>query len=309
MKHLGHSAGPDNRKWTAVSCVVLSCLLILSDGGAVSDFGKVIPTKIGPLTAAGEDASYDRNTLYDYMDGGAEIYLAFDFRGVWARRYAGPGELEVTLDIYDMGSPEEAFGIFSSVREDPDAGIGQDSEYGYGLLRFRQGRYYVTVTANEEDEASGKAVLDVGKEVVKHLGPPGPAPEILACLPEPSLRPDRTSYFHANVSLNNRLFLSSENILQLVRDTDCVLAEYETGGAESAYLLLVRYPDEKRADEAKGTFLAAYLPEAGAEGPARTENGKWALAVQRKAWLSVVLEAPSADWAKELVSSIKFPKT
>jgi hypothetical protein len=309
MKRLGHPAGPDNRKRSTVSCVVLSCLLILSEGGTVSDFGKVIPTKIGPLTASGEDVSYDRNTLYDYMDGGAEVYLAFDFRSVWARRFAGPGELEVTLDIYDMGSPEEAFGIFSSAREDPDAGIGQDSEYGYGLLRFRQGRYFVTVTASEEDEASEKAVLDVGREVVKHLGPPGPAPDILACLPEPSLRPDRTSYFHANVSLNNRLFLSSDNILHLTRDTDCVLAEYETGGAEPARLLLVRYPDEIRAGEARRTFLAAYLPEAGAEGLARTENGKWALAAQRNEWLSVVLEAPSADWAKELVSSIKFPKT
>ena len=73
------------------------------------------------------------------MDGGAEVYLAFDFRRVFARKYAGPGGNELALDIYDMGSPEEAFGIFSCDRGTPAAGIGQDSEYGFGLLRFQSG--------------------------------------------------------------------------------------------------------------------------------------------------------------------------
>ncbi len=274
----------------------------------MEDFGRSIPKTIGAWQAAGKDQLYNRETLYDYMDGGAEVYLAFDFRQVWARKYAGPGGGELTLDIYDMGSPEEAFGIFSCDREDPGAGIGQGSEYGFGLLRFHQGRFFVTVMTAEEGEDAGKAVLDIGRAVAKELGPPGPGPDMVGYLPRDSLRPDRTSYFHANVNLNNRYFVASENILGLDRSTDCVFAEYETASDKPGYLLLVRYPAEERAVAARRSFLASYAPEAGPEGLVQTENKKWASAVVRGRYLIIVFESPSPDWARKLGSSINIPE-
>ncbi len=49
--------------------------------------------------------------IFDYMDGGAEVYLAFDFQRVFARKYAGPGGLELGLDIYDMRPTLAAKGL------------------------------------------------------------------------------------------------------------------------------------------------------------------------------------------------------
>lgn len=289
---------------------------ILPAGGAVTDFGQSIPKTVGAWEAREADHVYDRTTLYDYMDGGAEVFLAFDFREVWTRRYTGPqggakGEgRELTLDIYDMGSPAEAFGIFSCDREDPDAGIGQESEAGFGLLRFWQGRYFVTVTASTEDEVSQRAVLEVGRIAAGVLGPPGSKPDLVGLLPAVSLRPERTSFFHSNVNLNNRYFIASENILGLDRTTDCVFAEYDTGSDETGCLLIVRYPDSAKAEAAFRSFLAVYLPEAGTEGLARTENKKWVLALRKETALILVFEAPDADWARALVSSVstaQFP--
>jgi hypothetical protein len=288
--------------------LVFSIPLAYPAGGPVDDFSRSIPRNIGPWQASGDDHAYNRETLYDYMDGGAEVYLAFDFRQVWTRKYAAPGRKELTLDIYDMGSSEEAFGIFSCDREDPAAGIGQDSTYGFGLLRFRQGRFFVTVMIDEEDEAAGKAVLDIGRAVVGELGPPGAGPDLVALLPRDSLRPDRTSYFHANVSLNNRYFIASENILDLDRSTDCVFAEFETGSGRPGCLLLVRYPDVERAAAARRAFLSAYAPEAGPEGLAQTENKKWVSAAVRDRYLILIFEAPDPDWARRLGSSINVPK-
>jgi hypothetical protein len=291
-----------------IVALLFSASLSFPAGGPVDDFGRSIPKKIGVWQASGKDQLYDRETLYDYMDGGAEVYLAFDFRQVWVRKYAGPGGGELTLDIYDMGSPEEAFGTFSCDREDPGAGIGQGSEYGFGLLRFHQGRFFVTVITAGEDEASGKAVLDVGRAVVKALGPPGPSPDMVGFLPRESLRPDRTSYFHANVNLNNRYFVASENILGLDRSTDCVFAEYETPSGEPGYLLLVRYPGAERAIAARRSFLSSYAPEAGPEGLAQTENKKWVSTTAQSRYLVIVFESPSPDWARKLGSSINIPE-
>jgi hypothetical protein len=283
--------------------LILSSLLAYCDGGPVADFGKAIPRTIGGWTARGEDRTYDRRTIFDYMDGGAEVYLAFDFRGVWSRKYAGPGDREMTLDIFDMGSPEDAFGAFSCDREDPDAGIGQESEYGGGLLRFWQGRYFVSVTAPEEDEVVRRAVLDLGKETVKYLGPAGPKPGLVGLLPRDGLRPERTSFFHGLISLNNRFFVSGDNILHLDPTTDCAFGEYATPSGDPASLLLVRYPDPEKAREAEKAFLAGYLPEAGADGLGRTEDKKWVLASVKANVLAVVFEAPSAEWAKKLAAA------
>ena len=150
--------------------------LILFAGGNVTDFGQSIPKKIMGWGAAGRDTVYDRKTLFDYMDGGAEVYLAFDFKQVFVRKFKGPAKGELALDIYDMGSPEEAFGIFSCDREDPEAGIGQESEYGLGLLRFWQGRYFVSITASDDEKKAEKAILELGKAVAAGLGPAGSPP-------------------------------------------------------------------------------------------------------------------------------------
>lgn len=273
----------------------------------MDDIGRSIPRAVGAWQASGEDKLYDRGTLYDYMDGGAEVYLAFDLRQVRARKYVGPQDKELTLDVYDMGSAEEAFGVFSCDREDPAAGIGQGSTYGFGLLRFHQGRYFVTVMTAEEDEASGRAVLDVGRAVAAALGPPGPVPALLGVLPKAGLRPDRTSYFHAEVNLNNRYFIASENVLGLDRSTDCVFAEYATASEKPGRLLVVRYPGSERAQAARRAFLSAYAPEAGPDGLARTENGDWVLAVARDRHLIIVFESPSPDWARKLGASVNVP--
>ena len=233
-------------------------------GGNVKDLAQSIPTKVGDWEASGQDMVYDRKTLYDYMDGGAEVYLAFDFREAFVRKFKGPSaQDEIALDIYDMGSPEEAFGIFSCDRQDPEAGIGQESEYGPGLLRFRQGRYFVSITASGDEQRAEKVILELGKTIAPKLGPAGPFPGLLKCLPEPGLKTNRTSYFHGIINLNNRFFVSSENILNLDRQTECVLAEYAGGPDESGVLLIIRYPDESRAQAAFQSFCKAYLPEAG----------------------------------------------
>jgi hypothetical protein len=282
--------------------------IISSAGGNVKGLAQSIPKKILGWVTAGQDAVYDRKTIYDYMDGGAEVYLAFDFRNVFVRKYKGPSRGEIALDIYDMGSPEEAFGIFSCDRQDPEAGIGQESEYGSGLLRFRQGRFFVSITASGDEQRAEKAILELGKAVAPLLGPPGSLPDLLKCLPETGLKKDRISYFHAVINLNNRFFVASENILGLGRETDCVFAEYAASPAETGDLLLIRYQNEDRTRVAYESFLKIYLPEAGPGGAALTEKRKWTMARIHGNYLAVVFEAPSKEYTEVLHSAIKFPQ-
>jgi hypothetical protein len=280
-------------------------LLISLAGGAVNakEFGPKIPRQVLDWKASGEDAVYDRKTLYGYMDGGAEVYLAFDFRDVFVRKYAGPSGDELVLDIYDMGSSAEAFGVFSCDRQDPGAGLGQGSEYGPGLLRFWRGRYFVSVTVAGNEEKAEAAVLALGRAVAPLLGPDGPLPDMLGGLPADGLKADRTSYFHDHVHLSNRYYISSENVLNLGERTACVFAEYDDGRGHAAKLLLVRYPGAAEAEAAGRSFRAAFLRGAEAEGTARTERKGWVSLRAGGALLAAVFEASSKEYAERLAAA------
>jgi hypothetical protein len=277
--------------------LMLSGLLVQCGGGNVKNLSRSIPDSVLGWGVSEEDVTYDRETLYGYMNGGAEVYLAFDFQQVFVRRYSQGGDDEIVLDIYDMGSPPEAFGVFSCDREDEEAGIGQGSEYGYGMLRFWKGRYFVTIMTSGDYEAAEGAILELGRAVDGVLGPEGDEPELLGQLPEDGLLSDRISYFHSNINLNNRFFIASENILGLDRDTECAFAEYSTDDVETMKLLVVKYPDEERAEQAYGSFRSVYLPDSEGPGPAQMEDGKYTCPMQLRETIAIVFDAPDEETA------------
>jgi hypothetical protein len=273
----------------------------------VKDLGQHIPKQVLDWKASGPDAVYDRKTLYDYMDGGAEVYLAFDFRRVLVRKYADAEGNELVLDIYDMGLAAEAFGIFSCDRQDPEAGIGQGSEYGLGLLRFWRGRFFVSITVSGNEAKAEAAVLELGKAVAPWLGPDGAPPALLGRLPPDGIKPERTAYFHDHVHLSNRYFVSAENVLGLDGKTACAFAEYLSGSGASARLLVVRYPDAGRASAAAAAFVKSMIPRADADGAAPAEAGTWTMVRARGDVLAAVFEASSKEYAGRLADAALRP--
>jgi hypothetical protein len=241
------------------------------------------------------------------MDGGAEVYLAFDFREVFVRKYADAQENEIVLDVYDMGSPAEAFGIFSCDRQDPEAGIGQGSEYGPGLLRFWRGRHFVSITVSGNEDKAEQAVIALGKAVAPLIGPDGGLPELVKLLPAEGLLAAKTAYFHDHVHLSNRYFVSSENVLDLEPRTECVFAEYAAASGDFGKLLLVRYPDAGRAAAAAASFLKSLLPAADADGAVRSDDKGWSMVKARGTMLAAVFEATSKAYAARLAASITAP--
>ncbi len=275
----------------------------------VKDLAAFIPRQAGDWKAGEADELYSRDQLYDYMDGGAEVFLDFDFREVLVRRFAGPKDNELVVDVYDMGSPEDAYGIFSCDRQGSPAGLGEESELGDGLLRVRQGRFFLTVMTMFDDQAAAGAIMEIGRALVPHMGPAGGVtPALVGALPARGLRRDRIACFHSAVNLNPRFFVSPDNILQLTTETRCVLADYDAApGSAPAKLLLVRYPSAEKAASARASFLKGYLPAgAAAAGAGRTDKGFVATKIEGDG-LAVVFEAPFDTWAADLLAGVKFP--
>jgi hypothetical protein len=63
----------------------------------------------------GAPAKFYSTDLYHYLDGGADAYLDYGLVALIHREFKA-GSVDLTVDIYDMGDPLRAFGIYSAER-------------------------------------------------------------------------------------------------------------------------------------------------------------------------------------------------
>jgi len=263
----------------------------------------VLPAAVHGWAWNKDEAHYDGRTVFDYIDGAGEMFLAYGFEQLSVRRFEKAGQPPLTLECYRMASPEAAFGVFSFERQGEGIGIGQGSEQGGGLLRFWKGRYFVSIFADGEGPEAEQAILQLGRLTAATIQEEGDPPRVVALIPGPEAGLVETSvrYLTSHILLNQRLFIAPDNVLALSREVGVVLAQYGRD-ATAARLLLARYPTPTEAATAYGRFIATYLP--GAAGKDRGQkDGRWTIARQRERVLAVVVGAPSEAAGEALLAA------
>ena len=108
-----------------------------------------IPVAAGPWLSEA-DQVYDAEGIFEYIDGAGEVYRSYNMRLLVARRFHKDGKPDIVVDAFDMGSSEDAFGVFTHDLDGESASIGQGSVYKAGLLSFWKDRYFLSVYAEEE---------------------------------------------------------------------------------------------------------------------------------------------------------------
>jgi hypothetical protein len=87
-----------------------------SAASSPSQFAKLLSEPLpGHPKPQAEASFYKPDTLYQYIDGGADVYLLYDFQVLLHQDFKA-GAADITADVYDMGKPEDAFGIYSAER-------------------------------------------------------------------------------------------------------------------------------------------------------------------------------------------------
>jgi hypothetical protein len=270
---------------------------------------KMNPEFFLPSEAAGwkwdeKEMKYNSRTLFDYIDGAAELYLAYGFQNLTVRRFDKSNRPPITIELYEMASSEDAYGVFSFERQDETIGVGQGSEFGGGLLRFWKGKYFVSIYADGEGAEVESAIIKMGRAAANSIPATGPEPKLVDFIPGKDLGlVDRSvRYLKSHVLLNQRFFIAHQNILNLSRKTEAVLAQY-IREEQKTQLLLIRYPTLKEAGDAYQGFMKAYLPDAGGRDRSKTEDQKWTIARQRNEFVLIVFGAPTEDNAEGLLKA------
>jgi hypothetical protein len=298
--------------WVLISAMFFTPAVNMAQEKGKADQEAIFPAEVSGWKWDGKENHYNRKTIFDYINGAGELYIAYNFNSVKVRRYEKGSQPPITAEVYDMGTSEDAFGVFSFERQDEEAGIGQGSEFGGGLLRFWKGKFFVSVFAEGQGKEAEAATLDIGKAIANSIKSTGPIPKLLGVLPngKTGLLEKSTRYFHSHILLNQRFFVANQNILNLNPKTEAVLGQYAQG-QQKIHLLIIRYSEESEAAAALQKFKKAYMPEVGSQTTIQTEDKKWTAAGQRQSYILIVFgagsKAKSEKWiraAEERIGSL-----
>ena len=272
----------------------------LANAQSIDAIKPALPDRVMTWTKAEEDRLYDDRTIFDYIDGAGEVYRSYNMQRCLSRRYLTPQGPAIILDIFDMGSSEDAYGVFTHDQDGEKLNLGQGAYYRAGWLSLWKDRFFVSIYAERETEATRPALLELAGTVASLIRSEGPKPRILSSLPDQGLQDESIKYFHNHVVLNRHYYLTTENILSLGGKTDAALASYSRKNG-AAKLLLIEYAGEESAKGAYAAFMRHYLTDADSSGMALLEDKKWCGVRLRGKRLAIVLEADRRDLAESLL--------
>ena len=226
-------------------------VLLLAACRAAEDLpGGALPAAdaVAGWVLSGDVSVYDGENLYSLVNGQADAYFAYGFEQVAVRTYEDRDGATLRIEIWQLGSPADAYGLLTTIRagEPVLVGNGGDSDPGR-RLDFWQDRYLVRLFAVSPVDDS--ALQAFAEQISGELPSGGEPPALMARLPEPGLVEESVLFFHQEISIQDDLWLGGQNLLALGPETDGVLARYEAAGGE-AWLLLVQYEEAGAASAA-----------------------------------------------------------
>lgn len=220
--------------------------------------GTKLVEQVGEWKIAGPPRYFGPNNLWDLIDGGAEIYVEFGLVKMVTADYksvARPTQT-VTVEVYDMGSPNGAFGRTARFLEglaDPSgagqglpAGIAERGILGDGDLVTWKGRYLIHATLLEENPAADPAeIARIGKEVL-----PGFAEAASARIEGRTALPEVFGRFPAEGRIGRSEAWFPGDVLGIAGLGSGFAVRYAKGGVSWTAFATERFTDAKAAEAA-----------------------------------------------------------
>jgi hypothetical protein len=219
-------SSPRSRKAAALAAVLaVFCLLLPAadpqERPTSPELAALLP-KPAAWTPSEAPRTFFPDDLFEYINGAAESYLSYDFRELLVADLEKKGSgATLTLEIYDMGLPVNAFGIFAAERypENKPVGLGDLGYLEGEALNFLAGRFYVKMLAFGLGDATESALTEVGAKVAGAIKPGSGLPALVTAFPKDGLVVRSEKYVKKN-------FMGYEFL------RDGYVATYASGGRE-----------------------------------------------------------------------------
>jgi len=183
------------------------------------------------------------NDLFLLIDGGAAIYQEYGFKQTVHQTYHDQNGKSINLEIYEMNSPESAYGIYTFKRseEGKPVNLGQEGWLESYYLNFWKGNFLVTIIGLDTDSITFDGIKNIARAVDSKLELTSEKPHIISCLPAENLRVNGIIYLKGNLALFNQYIFDSRDIFGL---KEGVMGKYPDHS-----LFLFQYTEQNEANK------------------------------------------------------------
>jgi len=216
------------------------------------------PTLFGPSA----DPAAGVEPIEKDLGADAKVLRSYAFVAAARQRYKrGQGGETVTLRLFQMKTPSEAFGIFSvRSRGDQFPLVGLAARMGADVLHLVKGPFYATVRYQGPGDAT-PALMEFGRWVADQISSPGYRPALLETFPLGSVQGERY-YLHDFETLASLPFVpkgdpaAMARMLDLSQETNVAIMGYPTTREGVLnYLFVIQYPSSVEAQAAYTAYM------------------------------------------------------
>jgi len=191
--------------------LILAGLLVLAGPPSITwaepPVNKPLTQLIAKITPIGwtlfdEVREFTPENLYLHINGRADFYIAFDVTGMTFAGFvnrSNKGQY-IELYIYDMGTPTNAFGVFSTEKssEGHPLALGRKSYQEDANYFVWQGQYYIRIIVSDNSVVFKKIAGDIAQKVTTFLPDSGQTVWGLKALPIKDRVPESLLYIKVN---------------------------------------------------------------------------------------------------------------
>jgi hypothetical protein len=253
--------------------ILTICLSFLFTGITTSsgiDF-----SKIKNWSVADSISEYDPSNLWEYINGAADLFIAYGFQNLQSCELSS-GEIEIVVDVYNMGTQLNAFGMYKTERGDPTEKLGIGTEAvitSPNQCLMLKDIYYIKINVYEGQltEEKSNSLLNSISEI---LAGSNTFPGEFELLPQKN-------------KIKNSEHFVKEGYLGLSELTNCLYAEYKTDAETSFQYFIIITENKNSHDDIWKKFTKKWkyienkefpilfrkIPYKGLVGILKTENG------------------------------------
>lgn len=181
-------------------CIMFAFFVMTVSAQETAEMKTLLPDVSG-WELVEEPQFYFPESLFEYINGAAEIYISYDFQKLAVAQYEEEeSSSNISLEIYDMGSPVTAFGIYSAERfpDNQFIDIGSQGYIEEGTLNFLAGSYYIKMLCFDCGENWDTYLKDFARRIDSAIDADPGFPAPVKAFPEKNLVPNSQKFILKN---------------------------------------------------------------------------------------------------------------
>jgi hypothetical protein len=241
--------------------IIVICTVLFAVRLALTSQTMLPPDGLVPGWTKSEPAKeFGRGDLFDYIDGGAEIFLEFGFDKLLVQSYKN-GASELVLEVYQMESPDSALGIYlmKCGLETPVEGIPDRNSGDKTQFTILKGRSFIHINNMDGGDSLLPAMVGLARGLLRAI-PPEKTSVIFDQFPQEGRVKGSERLIRGPYALESIFTFGQGDVFKLGGKIFALAADYQDKSMGISTRLVINYPDEASASAALQNLLANLDP-------------------------------------------------